>query len=336
MILESFVGNLTESEKEVLKSHLEANPADQKIVEEYQKLWEQLGNTHLPDPINVEAALAKTKHRIIFKRLNWLDFLQRAAAVLLLALMLSSTYLYFFAPSLKTTEGNQVVIEQEISSMYGTRSKFQLPDGTKVYLNSGSKLVFPIVFAGDCRRVTLTGEAFFEVTPNTKQPFIVATRGIDVKVLGTAFDLQSYSGSNEISTTLVHGKVQLEKVSGGVSSLLTELKPSERAVFNIQEKTVKVSVEEDLDKFIGWKDGKLVFYNDPIEEVAEKLGNWYNVKVKICNNDFKRYRFTATFSDEPIEQVLSLLCSSSPIKYRINKAVKQSDNSYSKREIIFN
>jgi transmembrane sensor len=113
------------------------------------------------------------------------------------------------------------------------------------------------------------------------------------------------------------------------------LEASGRAVLKIKEGTIKVSKEEDLDKFIGWKDGKLVFFNDPIDEVAGKLGNWYNVTVSFGNSNLKNYRFTATFSDEPIEQVLELLCKSSPIKYKISLAVKQSDNSYSRREIIF-
>jgi len=117
---------------------------------------------------------------------------------------------------------------------------------------------------------------------------------------------------------------------------LAELKPSDHAVFHTKDKAIDISAEEDLDKFIGWKDGKLVFFNDLIENVSDKLGNWYNVTVKIQNAELKKYRFTATFTDEPIEQVLDLLSKSSPIRYRIKQAARLSDNSYSKREIIIN
>ena len=177
----------------------------------------------------------------------------------------------------------------------GMRSKFQLSDGTLVNLNSGSKLIFPTVFTGKNRKVELIGEAFFEVTPNHAKPFIVKTSEVNVKVLGTAFDLQAYPGTNKISATLVHGKIVLERELAGISKQLAELKPSDRAVFKTDEKVINISVEEDLDKFIAWKDGKLVFFNDPIENIAEKLGNWYNVTVKINNDELKRYRFTATF-----------------------------------------
>lgn len=226
-------------------------------------------------------------------------------------------------------------INQEISTIYGMRSKFQLPDGTIVHLNSGSRLIFPIEFCGNSRKVELIGEAFFEVKPDPSKPFIVKTKDINIKVLGTSFNLKAYPESNKISTTLVHGKVVLETDSAGVMKQLVELKPSDRAVYMDDNKSIQLSKEEDLDRFISWKDGKLVFFNDPIDEVADKLGIWYNVTIKIGNVSLRKYRFTATFTDEPIEQVLDLLSKSSPIKYQIKKASKLSDKSYSKREIIF-
>lgn len=215
------------------------------------------------------------------------------------------------------------------------RSKFQLPDGTIVHLNSGSRLIFPIEFCGNSRKVELIGEAFFEVKPDPSKPFIVKTKDINIKVLGTSFNLKAYPESNKISTTLVQGKVVLETDSAGVMKQLVELKPSDRAVYMDDNKSIQLSKEEDLDRFISWKDGKLVFFNDPIDEVADKLGIWYNVTIKIGNVSLRKYRFTATFTDEPIEQVLDLLSKSSPIKYQIKKASKLSDKSYSKREIIF-
>jgi ferric-dicitrate binding protein FerR (iron transport regulator) len=226
-------------------------------------------------------------------------------------------------------------VNQEISTIFGIRSTFQLPDGSIVHLNSGSKLVFPTEFCGNIRKVELTGEAFFEVKPDREKPFIVKTRDINVKVLGTSFNLKAYPESKETSATLVNGKVVLESESAGIVRQLAELKPSDRAVYMSDNKSIHLSKEEDLDKFIAWKDGKLVFFNDPIDEVAEKLGIWYSVTVKIGNAGLKKYRFTATFTDEPIEQVLDLLSKSSPIKYQIKKATKLSDKSYSKRQVIF-
>ena len=331
-----FTGNLTDTEKQELKNLLESNPADRKIFDDYRLLWEESGQKIALKPVDVEEALTKTKLRLVFKRFNYLQFFQRAAAVLLLAVLFSSAYIYYDKATGSSDRNGHRVIVQEISTIFGIRSKFQLSDGTLVNLNSGSKLIFPTEFTGKTRNVELVGEAFFEVTPNPAKPFIVKTSEVNVKVLGTAFDLQAYPGTNKVCATLVHGKIVLERETLGISKQLTELKPSDRAVFKTDEKVINISAEEDLDKFIAWKDGKLVFFNDPIENVAEKLGNWYNVTVKINNNELKKYRFTATFTDEPIEQVLDLLSKSSPIKYQIKKANRLADNSYTAREIIFN
>jgi len=331
-----FDGKLTESEHHELNNHFESNPADRKIFEDYKLLWEESGQKIALKPIDVESALIRTKLRLFFRKTGLLHFMQKAAAVFILACLFSTAYIFYHNSRSSSETTGHPVIMQEISAIFGTRSKFHLPDGTTVFLNSGSKLIFPLQFKGNSRKVELIGEAFFEVVTNPDQPFIVKTGAINVKALGTAFNIQAYPSSKEISTTLVHGKVVLEMESGGVPKQLAELKPSERAVFDTDAVAVKISDEEDLDKFIGWKDGKLVFFNDPIDKVAEKIGNWYNVTIKINKNELKRFRFTATFTDEPIEQVLDLLSKSSPISYRIKKATRLADNSYSKREIIFN
>jgi len=329
-----FSNNLTESEHESLKIHLESSPADLKIFEDYCLLWNESEQKIVMKPIDIESALSKTKRRLFFRKTNIIKFLQQTAAVFLLSGIFSSAYIYYHNSVSLRDSSEQSVMTQEVTAMYGTRSKFLLSDGTTVFLNSGSKLIFPLNFKGNSRKVELVGEAFFEVIQNPAKPFIVKTSDLNVKVLGTGFNLQAYSDSKEISTTLVHGKVILETESAGISKQLAELKPSDHAVFNAGNKKINISVEEDLDKFIGWKDGKLVFFNDPLENVSDKLGNWYNVAVKISNPELKKYRFTATFTDEPIEQVLDLLSKSSPIRYRVKKATRLTDNSYSKREII--
>ena len=333
-------GNLTESDHQELKKHLETDPCARKVFEDYCLLWEESGHTIDLKPIDIEKELSKTKLRLSFRKTNYLQFALNAAAVLILAVLFSTVNNYYQKPTavphLVAEHLESPAILQEISSVYGTRSKFHLPDGTTVFLNSGSKLIFPIEFRGNLRKVELIGEAFFEIRSDSTKPFIVKTTSINVKALGTAFNLQAYPNSKEINTTLVHGKVVLEKELDAISKQFAELKPSDRAIFNTDKQSIKITAEEDLDKFIGWKDGKLVFFNDPINIVSDKLGNWYNVTVKICNKDLKQYRFTATFTDEPIEQVLDLLSKSSPLKYRIKRAERLADHSYSKREIIFN
>jgi len=336
-------GHANIAEKEEFYSKISNSKEEEELFYEVKSLW--LRSTLLKKNIDIDIEFdllwnkikqpAKQTKVFIAKRI-----LQYAAIVLFVLSIGGTLGFYISKNNIEdiSSLGDvkvQPVITQEISTVFGTRSEFRLPDGTTVHLNSGSKLVFPVEFNGNSRKVELTGEAFFDVTPNPDKPFIVKTTDIYVKVLGTSFNLKAYPESNRISTTLVHGKVVLETESAGVMKQLAELNPSDRAVYQNNNKTIQISTEEDLDKFIAWKDGKLVFFNDPIDEVADKLGIWYNVTVKIGNSDLKRYRFTATFTDEPIEQVLDLLSKSSPIKYQIKKAAKLSDKSYSKREIIF-
>ena len=282
-----FGENLTEDELQELIIRLESTPSDQKIYEDYRLFMKDSEQEIALMPIDVENALLKTKRQLFVRKNRIFQFLQTAAAVFLLAGLFSSVFIYFYSPGPVAHHYVQKTGLQEVSAVFGTRSKFKLPDGTTVNLNSGSKLIFPIEFSGSFRNVTLVGEAFFDVIPNPDKPFIVKTSEINVKVLGTAFNLQANSGSKEITTTLVHGKVLLERECSGVSTQVAELKPLDRAVFHLAEKVIDIKAEEDLDKFIAWKDGKLVFFNDPLENVSEKLGYWYNVKVKIGNDKLK-------------------------------------------------
>ena len=335
LISRYFAGCITVSEEEALKNHLESNREDLKEFEDYRRLDDASVPKIKLNPIDVEGDLLKTKRRIYFRKPIMVKFLRQAVAVFILAGFFSMGYIHYFTSAkLPDSSTKPLVLVQEISTAYGTRSKFQLPDGTLVFLNSGSKLLFPNEFSNNSRNVELIGEAFFEVISDSSKPFNVKTGDINVKVLGTSFDLQAYPLSGEISTTLVHGKVVLEKEFGGNIKQVATLKPSDHAIYKSKTGAVSISSEEDLDKFIAWKDGKLVFFNDPIEDVARKLGIWYNVKVNINNKNLKEYHFTATFSDEPIEQVLDLLSKASPIKYKIKKAARLSDNSYLRREII--
>lgn len=329
------------AEKEEFYNYLANNKQEEKLFYELKGLW--LRTTLHKKNIDLDAEFKILWNRIQLNtkpsKVNLFKPLLEYAAVALLLLSIGGLLQYSFSKYGKWGKEYFVdthpQINQEISTIFGTRSKIQLPDGTTVHLNSGSKLVFPTEFCGDTRKVELVGEAFFDVRPDPNKPFIVKTKAINIRVLGTSFNLKAYPESNETSTTLVHGKVVMETESAGVSKQVAELLPSDRAVYLKDSQSIRLTKEEDLDKFIAWKDGKLVFFDDPISEVAEKLGIWYNVDVKIGSTSLMKYRFTATFTDEPIEQVLELLSKSSPIKYKIKEAAKLSDKSYTRREIIF-
>ena len=179
-----------------------------------------------------------------------------------------------------------------------------LSDGSKVWLNSMTEFRFPVAFTGEERKVYLTGEAYFEVAPNSKHPFIVVTEeGMEVKVYGTEFNMNTYQ-HGVVQTVLVSGKVGIRVNATGKEVMLA---PRQMAEYS--EKTGMVRVEDtDPYRYIAWKDGEFVFERETIEEIMERLGRWYDVKVFYENESLKQKRFTGVISRyEDIEQLLSVI-----------------------------
>ena len=189
-----------------------------------------------------------------------------------------------------------------------------LSDGSKVWLNSMTEFRFPVAFTGEERKVYLTGEAYFEVAPNSKHPFIVVTEeGMEVKVYGTEFNMNTYQ-HGVVQTVLVSGKVGIRVNATGKEVMLA---PRQMAEYS--EKTGMVRVEDtDPYRYIAWKDGEFVFERETIEEIMERLGRWYDVKVFYENESLKQKRFTGVISRyEDIEQVLRLIVGPATLRFEV-------------------
>ncbi|MBQ6792374.1 MAG: DUF4974 domain-containing protein [Butyricimonas sp.] len=189
-----------------------------------------------------------------------------------------------------------------------------LSDGSKVWLNSMTEFRFPVAFTGEERKVYLTGEAYFEVAPDSKHPFIVVTEeGMEVKVYGTEFNMNTYQ-HGVVQTVLVSGKVGIRVNATGKEVMLA---PRQMAEYS--EKTGMVRVEDtDPYRYIAWKDGEFVFERETIEEIMERLGRWYDVKVFYENESLKQKRFTGVISRyEDIEQVLRLIEGPATLRFEV-------------------
>lgn len=189
-----------------------------------------------------------------------------------------------------------------------------LSDGSKVWLNSMTEFRFPVAFTGEERKVYLTGEAYFEVAPNSKHPFIVVTEeGMEVKVYGTEFNMNTYQ-HGVVQTVLIRGKVGIRVNATGKEVMLA---PRQMAEYS--EKTGMVRVEDtDPYRYIAWKDGEFVFERETIEEIMERLGRWYDVKVFYENESLKQKRFTGVISRyEDIEQVLRLIEGPATLRFEV-------------------
>jgi transmembrane sensor len=219
----------------------------------------------------------------------------------------------------------------EISTKPGSRSKLVLPDGSTVWLNAGSKLAYNSNFGATDRSVHLTGEAFFDVR-KTGLPFIIHTGAVQIKVLGTAFNVKSYPSEKTIETTLIRGVVEITMDKRPEKKFT--LYPNEKLVLvnETDEKTNKKLAEDILPLAVikplvltkdssiietSWKDNKLLFQDETFDELAKQIERWYGVSIVFKNNKLKNIRFTGVFEKETIEQALDALQYTAAFNYNL-------------------
>lgn len=200
----------------------------------------------------------------------------------------------------------------------GGYSSFLLPDETKVYVNSGTKLIYPIRFIGKTREVEVDGEAYFEVTKDGEKPFIVKTDHISVKVLGTSFNLKSYSSDTTSILSLVSGSVEYQ-INGSDESF--RLKPNEQMIFT--KNTGKTEIKNfNTEYLIAWKDGNLSFAKTTLGELCKILEQRFGYKIIIENKELSKMVLTGSFSNnENIFQIFDVIKISTDISYHLNNDV---------------
>jgi transmembrane sensor len=255
----------------------------------------------------------------------------RVAAIIVIALLIAS--LYYYLRSDRFIPESQVAYS-EIVAPLGSRIKIDLPDGSTAWLNHGTILKYPQKFGERSRELFITGEAYFNVKEDKGHPFILKTSDIDIHVLGTRFNVMAYEDDPEIVITLEEGELDLFYSSRDQSSgKIACLEPGEHIVIERYSKEVsKYSGKTDI--YTAWKDGLLVFRDDPMDVIVKKLERWYNVEIEFADEELASYRFTATFTDETLRQVLHLLSVAVPMEYEVTSRIKQSDNTFSKRKVV--
>lgn len=334
LIAKSLTNQLSDSETNELESWKSASKENQKEYTDFVSVWSLSGTLKMPNPVDSAKTLNSIKSESGIFRTNkrYLNWAFQAVAVLLLSILFSVIYNYF---SNNISPISSQIVYQEIKAAFGTQSKVELADGTTVFLNSGSKLRFPQTFDNlDTRNVELDGEGYFSVVKNEKQPFVVQVKKLDIKVTGTVFNVDAYDDNEQITVALAEGSVKLHDNSGTEKKYLMDLLPNQLATLNLQDNTLVKTDLADLNKYTAWVNGRMVFFGDPIQTVVKKLSNWYNVDIVISDKRLENYRFTGTFIDEPLEQVLNILSLTSPMTYVVQQGKKQEDESISKRKII--
>lgn len=195
----------------------------------------------------------------------------------------------------------------------GQRYEVALEDGTNVELNSASQLAFNISDS-KYRNVSLDGEAYFDVAKDKNRPFVVKTKRMDIEVLGTEFNVSTYSSPNYYSTTLVEGSIQISTPNGGKRLI----EPSEQARILLDDYKIEVH-QADVQDVVAWTSGRMIFRNETLEQLATKLSRWYDVEF-IVDDELKDIQFNGTLSkDKKLLHVLQMLKYTEGVDYKIRK-----------------
>ena len=251
--------------------------------------------------------------------------ISRTAAAILLPLFL--LYQYGILPALKPSVQETITL----CSAPGIISKITLPDGSEVWLNAQSKLTYPPQFSEKERTVQLSGEAYFKVKADKKNRFSVITPdNFTVSAFGTEFNVNAYPDDSNSQITLVKGNID---VAPDRSSKKETLVAGQKIGIDRGTKKTRV-VQADTYVETAWKDGKMVFRRETLEVIAQKLSRKFRATIRFEGDELKNYEYTATFTEETLEDILDLLKRSAPITYSITKQKQLTNNSFDQQTII--
>jgi len=231
--------------------------------------------------------------------------------------------------SKKNTSPAAALAKNEISTKNGSKTNLVLPDGTKVWLNAGSEMTYDKTYGNEEREVYLKGEAYFDVVKNAEKPFVIHTAKMDIKVLGTAFNVKCYPGEKTIETSLIRGSIEVTLKDRGEKIML---KPNEKLVLSTEEnkKQEKANTNNpgkatDVERPIislthltilpadssvvetAWTNNRLIFISETFEDIALKMERWYSVKIVFKDEELKQIRITGTLEKETLSEAFSAL-----------------------------
>ena len=279
-----------------------------------QEIWFSAVDEQQLNRFDKEAAFARFQERVAatqtFKFKHNLRWLSYTAAI---ALMVVVSYFSF--------KGGQSHLEASfgdivVEAPQGSRTQMTLPDGTKVWLNAGSKISYTQGFSIVNRFIRLVGEGYFEVAHNELLPFRVSSKNLQVSVLGTKFNFRDYPTDVEAIVSLAEGKVALDDLihSGKETIYLT---PNQRAVMSKQNGSIVVE-DYAVSNSIQWTNGNLIFDGEPLKDIVKDLERSYNVKITIANKNLLTLRFYGDFvrQEQSLNEVLDALSATGKIHYK--------------------
>ena len=309
-LLDYFSGTLSPVQKQEVEAWIQETEENRKIARDIEYIYFATDTINTIKSIDSTKALKEVKVRFGKKENNKRSFilqLQRIAAILVIPLLISTLYY-------ATKEEPVEFIE--IRTNPGMVATVNLPDGSKVWLNSRSYLKHPQKFTGDTRNVEMEGEAYFSVQKDKSKKFIVNTPfNLKAEVLGTEFNMEAYKESNKVVTTLVSGSVRLSFQNKNNTEETMIMKPNDEISYNSKTRGVSLS-KPYLPTLTAWKDGLVIFRNTPFEDALNVLSKRFNVEFIVKNDLLYENSFTGPFDGQHLHLILEHFRLSSGIQYK--------------------
>jgi transmembrane sensor len=345
IIASKLTNSSNEIENNLFNTWYLSSEENKSIYDTAKKIWKASNNLKQYEEIDAESAWQKINDEIkIEKQKNAFRRMQlkkvglrvlKYAAIAIITFGITWLFLSKPDPTIQNlplkTSNHQIIVKR------GNKSQVILADGSRIWINSESKISYSSDFNVNNRTIYLEGEAYFDVAKNEKIPFIVKTSELTVKAVGTAFNIKCYPEEGTIETTLIRGSIKVESTKNSQEIIL---KPNEKALFVKKEgslnllkndslqKLIKpipltkqvlvVKKEKDVSSVVAWKDDKLVFNNESLESLSIKLERWYGVKILITDENLKQYHFSGILQNETINDVLRIIKLTLPIYYKID------------------
>jgi ferric-dicitrate binding protein FerR (iron transport regulator) len=293
----------SQEERSRVEQWLNAKPVNSEIFNEYKILWDGLERVQSVAGLDLDAEWARLEAKLADKeaipviamkeRHSRAFFISRIAVAAILVLVLSLGGILIF----NRTGYQTLYTENNTVDMI-------LPDASRVTLNAYSGIQYRKKFRGDMRKVSLHGEAFFEVEPDINRPFIIEAGDVEVIVLGTSFNVKAYEDNSEIEVVVSSGRVALSKPGEIPETII--LNPGNKGIFSRSDQSLEIS--RDIDKnYLAWKTRSFIFEDQPLVEVVMILNRVYHSSIAITSDSLKEARITTTFNNQTLEAILNVL-----------------------------
>ena len=316
LLVKHLSGQTSPDENKSIDEWLHKNPENQKTFQELKDTWKSLEQVKDIMDIDLEEEWIRQKRTIEFKKqpendknkyfITWK--ISKIAAVFLV-LIAAVSVAYFVFPFFLN---NKIVTN-------GTVQSIELPDGTNVTLNANTSFIYPKKFKDNVRKVTLKGEAFFDVKPDPEKPFIISAKEAAVEVMGTSFNVNAYDRNEDITVVVSTGTVALYITSNPSEKLI--LQEGIMGILNIEDQSLIKRANTDRN-FLAWKTKQIIFENETLNKVVQKLEDVYRTRIIVNNPALNNCRITASFDQQSIQSVIKVIEETLDIEF------KEGDNTY--------